>query len=146
MNAAQAKAEKPAADPKPVTEKKESEKQPTKVEKTPEKVPEKSAEKTPEKTPEKAAVAPEKKTPAPVSATPTGFNAFQIGSYKTQDQAANMQQRLQQHGLSSRIEAANVQGTTWYRVKIGPASSAATFHQWQQTLSGMGISPMPLRM
>jgi cell division septation protein DedD len=138
MNAAQAKAEKPAADPKPVTEKKESEKQPTKVEKTPEKIA--------EKTPEKAAVVPEKKTSAPVSATPTGFNAFQIGSYKTQDQAATMQQRLQQHGLSSRIEAANVQGATWYRVKMGPASSAATFHQWQQTLSGMGISPMPLRM
>ena len=127
----EAKKKEPA---KPETEKKTA---------TPDKAPEKTAEKSPEK----ASAVPEKKAPpAPASVTPTGFNGFQIGSYKTQEQAANMQRRLQQNGLNTRIEVANVQGATWYRVKIGPASSAAMFHKWQQTLSGMGISPMAVRM
>ena len=143
MNATQPAPDKTAADKKKAPEKPETEKKTT----TPEKALEKTPEETAEKSPEKASTTPEKTSPpAPASATPTGFNGFQIGSYKTQDQAANMQQRLQQNGLNSRIEAANVQGATWYRVKIGPASSAAMFHKWQQTLSGMGISPMAVRM
>ena len=143
MYATQPAPDKTAADKKKAPEKPETEKKTA----TPDKAPEKITEKTAEKLPEKANAVPEKKAPpAPTSATPTGFNGFQIGSYKTQDQAANMQQRLQQNGLNTRIEAANVQGATWYRVKIGPASSAAMFHKWQQTLSGMGISPMAVRM
>ena len=77
---------------------------------------------------------------------PTGFNGYQIGSYKTPDQAANMQSRLKKKGLSSRVEQASVQGATWYRVRIGPATSLEMLQKWQQTLSGMGISPMAVRM
>lgn len=139
MAATQAQPDKTATDTKKATEKKETEKKTT--------APEKAPAKIAEKTPEKATDVPEKKAaPAPVSAAPTGFNGFQIGSYKTPDQAATMQHRLQQNGLNSRVEAANVQGATWYRVKIGPANSAAMFQKWQQTLSGMGISPMAVRM
>lgn len=88
-----------------------------------------------------------KATPPPVNqAVPTGFNGFQIGSYKTKDQAAEMQNRLKKNGLNSRVEQATIQGATWFRVKIGPATSAEMLQKWQQTLSGMGISPMQVRM
>ncbi|MGB5599475.1 SPOR domain-containing protein [Thiothrix litoralis] len=83
---------------------------------------------------------------AAASVMPTGFNGYQIGSYKTPDQAANMQGRLKKKGLSSRVEQASVQGATWYRVRIGPATSLEMLQKWQQTLSGMGISPMAVRM
>lgn len=89
----------------------------------------------------------DKKAVAPVASTaPTGFNGFQIGSYQTSDQAAAMQNRLKKKGLSSRVEQASVKGATWYRVKVGPSASAETLQKWQQTLSGMGISPMAVRM
>lgn len=90
--------------------------------------------------------ADKKPAPQPASVVPNGLNGFQIGSYKTQDQAAEMLNRLKQHGLNARIEQAHVQGATWFRVKIGPASSPDMMHKWQQTLSGMGISPMAVRM
>lgn len=81
-----------------------------------------------------------------VSTAPTGFNGFQIGSYKTADQAADMGNRLKKKGLSSRVEQASVKGETWYRVKVGPAASSDVLKKWQQTLSGMGISPLAVRM
>ncbi|WP_308874402.1 SPOR domain-containing protein [Thiothrix subterranea] len=89
---------------------------------------------------------PKPETKKPTPAAISGFNAFQIGSYKTQDQAADMQSRLKKKGLSSRIETANIQGATWFRVRVGPATSPEMLQQWQQTLSGMGISPMAIRM
>lgn len=77
---------------------------------------------------------------------PTGFNGLQVGSYKTHNQAISVQERLEKKGLSSLVEQATVKGATWYRVRVGPAESRETLQQWQQTLSGMGISPMPVRM
>lgn len=86
--------------------------------------------------------------PAPAApvAVPTGFNGFQIGSYKTAAQAADMQKRLKRNGLNTRVEQASVNGAVWFRVRLGPAASADMLQKWQQTLSGMGISPMPVRM
>jgi cell division protein FtsN len=93
-----------------------------------------------------AAANPKPETKQPTPATITGSNAFQVGSYKTQDQAADMQSRLKKKGLNSHMEIANIQGATWFRVRVGPATSPEMLKQWQQTLSGMGISPMAIRM
>ncbi|MEZ5453252.1 MAG: SPOR domain-containing protein [Thiothrix sp.] len=82
----------------------------------------------------------------PAPAVPTGFNGFQIGSYKTADQASDIQKRLKRSGLTTRVEQASVNGTVWFRVRLGPASSPDMMQKWQQTLSGMGISPMAVRM
>lgn len=126
----QAAASKPANDKKPaaVPPPKEAEKKP-------------AAADTPPKA-DTAKPEPKKTTPAAI----TGTNAFQVGSYKTQDQAADMQNRLKKKGLNSQVEAANIQGATWFRVRVGPATSPEMLQQWQQTLSGMGISPMAIRM
>jgi cell division septation protein DedD len=77
---------------------------------------------------------------------PTGFNGFQVGSYKTAEQASNLQNRLQRGGLNTRVEQANVKGEVWFRVRLGPATSPDMMQKWQQTLSGMGISPLAVRM
>ena len=74
------------------------------------------------------------------------FNAFQVGSYKTQAQAAAMQTRLKQNGLATHVEKADVNGQDYYRIKLGPASSADVYNKWQQTLSGMGINPLPIHL
>ncbi len=89
---------------------------------------------------------PKPETKKTTPAALTGTNAFQVGSYKTQDQAADMQNRLKKKGLNSQVVAANIQGATWFRVRVGPATSPEMLQQWQQTLSGMGISPMAIRM
>jgi cell division protein FtsN len=33
-----------------------------------------------------------------------------------------------------------------YRVRIGPATDQAMLDKWQKTLSGMGITPLAVRM
>lgn len=73
-------------------------------------------------------------------------NGFQLGAYKTQEQAAALQNRLKKNGLNTRIEPGLVNGETWFRVRIGPATSPEMLQKWQQTLSGMGISALPIRM
>lgn len=73
-------------------------------------------------------------------------NGFQLGSYKTQAQANSLQTRLKKNGLNTRVEQAEVKGEVWWRVRLGPATSPEMLTKWQQTLSGMGISAMPVRM
>ena len=112
----------------------------------------------PAKEPVKKPVATEDKktnTPEETSTTPakpaaskplTGMNGFQIGSYKTLEQASAMQNRLKRNGMTTRVEKASINGDTWFRVRVGPADSTELMSQWEQTLSGMGISPLPVRM
>lgn len=109
---------------------------------------------------EAASVAPKteaSKPPAsavtpPVAAAPAttkklgGGNGFQLGSYQSQAQAASLQARLSRGGLNTRIEQGSVNGQVWFRVRIGPAANPEMLGKWKQTLSGMGISPMLIRM
>lgn len=73
-------------------------------------------------------------------------NGFQLGAYKNESQAAKFRSRLSSKGLNTRIEKTEVNGQTIYRVRIGPAADQKMLDKWQQTLSGMGISPMAVRM
>lgn len=112
----------------------------------------------PVKEPVKKPVATEDKKPDTVEETQTspakpaaskplaGMNGFQIGSYKTLDQASAMQNRLKRNGMTTRVEKASINGDTWFRVRVGPADSTELMSRWEQTLSGMGISPLPVRM
>jgi cell division protein FtsN len=87
-----------------------------------------------------------KDTPAVAQAKPNGANGFQAGSYKTAAQATALQARLKKNGLNTRVEQAQVNGGIMFRVRVGPATSQEMLDKWQQTLSGMGISPLPVRM
>lgn len=105
---------------------------------------------------QKTAVKPETKTSTTKTETATAppvkpaeiskTNGFQIGAYKSENQAANLRARLSSSGLNTRIERAEVNGQTVFRVRLGPATNQEMLNKWQQTLSGMGISPMAVRM
>ncbi len=98
------------------------------------------AEKTPTATPKAD------KPTTSNTAAPTGFNGYQVGSYKVLEQATALQASLKKHGMASQLSKATINGETWYRVRVGPAPDAATLQHWQQTLSGMGISALSVRM
>lgn len=107
-----------------------------------------TTDKKPEKT-EKAAQATPAAKPAQAAAdaiTGDGRYLFQLGAYKTQEQAAQMQRRASSNGLNTRIETSKVNGETWYRVRLGPTADLQTANKWKQRLVGMGISAMMIRL
>lgn len=104
-----------------------------------------------EKKPSKpdAAIPTETPPTAETAATPVKFgknNGFQLGSYKTEEQAIAAQTRARQGGLNGRIEKADVNGTTVYRLRLGPATNQEMLDKWQKALSGMGVTPLPVHM
>lgn len=90
-----------------------------------------------------AAVAKAEITPA---AAATGQLMLQLGSYKTETQALQVQKRAKQQGLNTRVESAKINGALWYRVRLGPTNDPQIVERWKQRLSGMGISPMVIRL
>ena len=84
---------------------------------------------------------------APAATAKLGkVNGFQLGSYKTEAQATSLQARAKASGLNSRVEQADVNGVPMFRVRIGPATTQAMLDKWEKTLTGMGITPMAVRM
>ena len=98
----------------------------------------------------KAPPAATQKAEAPTTTTPPvkmgKTNGFQLGAYKSEAQAASLKAKLSSSGLNTRVDKAEVNGKTVFRVRLGPATDQDMFNKWQQTLSGMGISPMAVRM
>lgn len=104
-------------------------------------------EKKPVKTAELTASKPESE-PAiekPQVAT-QGKIMYQLGAYKSEAQASQIQRLASQKGLNTRIEATEIKGERWYRVRLGPTNDAKTANRWKQMLSGMGISAMEIRL
>ena len=84
---------------------------------------------------------------APAPAVTAGGNyMFQLGAYKSEAQAKQMQAQAKRNGLNTRVEAADVKGERWYRVRLGPTNDVNVVNKWKQMLSGMGISPMIIRL
>ena len=106
-------------------------------------------EKDPEKKPApKAAEATEEKLEPAALAKPVaqGKVMYQLGAYKSEAQAGQIQRLASQKGLNTRIEATEIKGERWYRVRLGPTNDANTATRWKQMLSGMGISAMEIRL
>ncbi len=89
----------------------------------------------PETSPEKTSVTPpttepqpvrEQKPPAPVTRTVTVKEYWiQAGSYTSRTRADRIKDELDELGLSGRILSKDVDGTQYYRVRIGPYSQKA---------------------
>lgn len=75
-----------------------------------------------------------------------GSYMFQLGAYRNRNQAVQMQQRARQNGMNTRVESAQVNGQTWYRVRLGPTNNLQIVNRWRQRLNGMGINPMMIRL
>lgn len=93
-----------------------------------------------------ASTPPPQQTTQRVAPQRQGRYMFQLGSYRSQAQAQQMQQRVAGQGLHTRIETAEIGGETWYRVRLGPTEDPQVVDRWQQMLSGMGISPMMIQL
>jgi DedD protein len=72
--------------------------------------------------------APPPKKPAPAKAAPAYW--VQIGSYTQKSGADKVKQNLNERGLASVITNGDVQGKTYYRVRIGPYISQAEADYW----------------
>ena len=75
-----------------------------------------------------------------------GSYMFQLGAYRNRNQAVQMQQRAKQNGMNTRVESAQVNGQTWYRVRLGPTDNLQIVNRWKQRLNSMGINPMMIRL
>lgn len=75
-----------------------------------------------------------------------GRYMFQLGAYRNRNQAIQMQRRARQNGMNTRVESAQVNGQTWYRVRLGPTDNLQIVNRWKQRLNSMGINPMMIRL
>lgn len=99
-----------------------------------------------EKLAEIEASKPEQAATIEKSATTGGKLMYQLGAYKSEAQANQIQRLASQKGLNTRVEATEIKGERWYRVRLGPTNDPNIASRWKQTLSGMGISAMEIRL
>ncbi|MEZ5480568.1 MAG: SPOR domain-containing protein, partial [Thiolinea sp.] len=84
--------------------------------------------------------------PAQAQAVQGGRYMFQLGAYRNRQQAVQMQELARRNGMNTRVETAQINGQTWYRVRLGPTDNIQIVNRWKQRLSGMGINPMMIRL
>jgi cell division protein FtsN len=70
---------------------------------------------------------------------------LQVGAYTTQADAEQQRARLGFQGFESKVSTRDVNGTTYYRVRIGPFSKFDDMNSARQRLSEAGIDTAVLR-
>jgi cell division protein FtsN len=100
----------------------------------------KSATPTSPATPDLVTAAPE--------AAPTTESRFliQAGAFKNPDEAENLKATIALTGEVARIESAEINGTTVYRVRLGPYSTASSLSSAKQALSSHGIEAQAIKV
>lgn len=78
-------------------------------------------------------------TAAPVPAADDNRFVLQAGAFRGLDDAEALKARIALTGEVARVETANINGTTVYRVRMGPYASAGTLAAAKQALSSHGI-------
>jgi cell division protein FtsN len=81
-------------------------------------------------------------TPLPPSPVPaaSGSYVLQAGAFRGQDDAEALKARIALTGEVARVETATINGTTVYRVRMGPYASAGTLADAKQALVSHGIA------
>jgi DedD protein len=96
------------------------------------------------KTPAKPAAAPAR-TAAPPAPRQQGksYDAYwvQTGSFPTRAQADKAKEILDAKGLTAIIENKDIQGETWYRVRIGPYTSQNEADYWLSLIKSINGKP-----
>lgn len=80
--------------------------------------------------------------------TEQGVNyMLQAASYSAYKDADQLKARLILNGLSPSIEKVTIEGKgTFYRVRVGPYTSSGEVDRARDTLNGLGIKPMLLKI
>jgi cell division septation protein DedD len=96
--------------------------------------------------------APVKRTPVRETVTPPAHKPappasgrkylVQVSSVRSPREADALKARLALLGLQARVSRANIKGTTWYRVRLGPFSSAAEVQRVRKRLAGSGYDAL----
>jgi len=81
----------------------------------------------------------------PVKAAESRF-LIQAGAFKNQDEAENLKATIALTGEVARIESAEINGTTVYRVRLGPYNTASSLSAAKQALSGHGIEAQAIKV
>lgn len=91
-------------------------------------------------------------TPDLVTATPETAPVaesrflIQAGAFKNPDEAENLKATIALTGEVARIESAEINGTTVYRVRLGPYSTASSLSSAKQALSSHGIEAQAIKV
>jgi cell division protein FtsN len=93
--------------------------------------------------PEEGAGAPAAARPS-VAATP-GRYWVQAGSFRRYQDADRRKAELALLGFNSGIQAVNIDGQTWHRVRIGPLADSAQAEQTRRRLTENGIGALAVR-
>lgn len=67
---------------------------------------------------------------------------LQAGAYRTSEDADNMKAKLSLLGLEARLSTVERDGTTLYRVRVGPYNQADDLNRARQRLTENGIQPV----
>lgn len=83
--------------------------------------------------------------PAPAATTKQGTYFLQAGAFRAADDAQAMRARVLMLGLSARVEAANINGTTLHRVRVGPFNGLDEMNKARSRLGGEKIETSVVR-
>ncbi|WP_089340525.1 SPOR domain-containing protein [Burkholderia singularis] len=84
------------------------------------------------------------KPAAPAADANTGY-LLQVGAYKTESDAEQQRARLGFQGFESKVTKRDVNGVTYYRVRVGPFSKFDEMNSARQRLSDAGIDTAVIR-
>lgn len=71
---------------------------------------------------------------------------IQAGAFKNLDEAENLKATIALTGEVARIESAEINGTTVYRVRLGPYGTASSLSSAKQALSSHGIEGQAIKV
>ena len=75
-----------------------------------------------------------------------GSYILQAGAFRSMEEADRLKARLALLGVIARIEEAEINGTDWYRVRIGPYNNMARLNEANNRLKENGINAMLLKL
>ena len=97
--------------------------------------------------PKPAVNAPDLVSAAPETSAPTAARfLIQAGAFKNPDEAENLKATIALTGEVARIESADINGTTVYRVRLGPYGTASSLSAAKQALSSHGIEAQAIKI
>ena len=96
--------------------------------------------------PRTVATAPAKTETKPAATTTADARyILQAGAFGASGDAEATKAKIALLGLSARVESAQINGKTVYRVRMGPYGTASELAEAKQKLSGSGLSAMAIR-
>jgi cell division protein FtsN len=100
---------------------------------------------TPTKSSDKPAAATTRTATAPTLDDNTRY-LLQAGAFQASGQAEELKARIALLGLGARVEAADIKGTTVYRVRMGPYDTATDLAEAKRMLSAGGLPAVGVRV